>query len=720
MAVIFAGLGMLAGPGRARAQRPLGIDVSHWDGSITWSSVKNSGIAFAWAKATEGTDYTDDTFAFNEPSAKAAGVLIGAYHFAEYTNNLGLAGADAEANYFWGVAANYVKGGGYYLMPMLDVERDPSWGGYSKTTLSQWVNEWCSKVVSLAAAGGVTVKPVIYTGISFANTWLDSTVTQWPLWMANPNSQDPQTGGPNGTGPWSTWTLWQYSWTGSLPGVPSSGNIDMDAFHGTLSGLIQTLVIGGIVTNPPPPPPPAKVVGLFDLGPIGPTGLANPGGNGVKETYIVDVSKDGALAGSTDPNGNAFLWTATAGTISIGAGYALVGVDWYANSNVLAVANNWGNSTTHPWYWQGYYDGTSGSWTQLPGAGGSTSTAGYWFATGLGVASDNSDWWIGGYTTNTSTGNKQQTAYDYTNAPTAPQIVKFSNYSAGGHFWGGYMGASDTGAFVGTEEYGGSGSHGGGSVNAHWWQWQPTAIGSRPTFLGPPEAGNGTVVTTSYTCVAGAISGDGNIKGGLDKNVSTSYYGLWWDINGFVHKLPWLLIGGTTYANWMEIHCLNKDGTVMGGTYYVDPPTDSRFEAFVCSRSGTTITSTNKVGDLLSAQGINTNGWTFNDVTALSNDGNTLAGWGTTNGVTHAWLAQLPAPVIHITGISLSGGNALINFTSSGAWDTAASFTIQQCGTVNGTYSDVSPAASFTGSGGSFQATVQQGGNAQFYRIRHL
>jgi hypothetical protein len=123
---------------------------------------------------------------------------------------------------------------------------------------------------------------------------------------------------------------------------------------------------------------------------------------------------------------------------------------------------------------------------------------------------------------------------------------------------------------------------------------------------------------------------------------------------------------------------------------------------------------------LLNAHGLNTNGWTFTDVTALSDDGNTLVGWGLTNGETHAWLAQLPSAVIHVTGISLSGSNVVINFTSASAGDTTASFAAQQCGTVNGVYADVSPATTLTGSAGSFQATVPQSGDIQFYRIRHL
>lgn len=253
--MLVLGLGMLVGPERALAQRPIGIDVSHWQGTgINWVSVKASGVTFAYCKATEGVGYTDNTFTINEANAKAAGVLIGGYHFARYDGNT----ADAEAAYFWGVVKNYVKEGGYYLMPMLDLENivisgtsyNPGHWGYTKTTFSQWVNAWCMSVSNSAAATGITIKPVIYTSSSFAGTWLDSTVTKWTPWIANWNGQSPQTGSPSPWSPWSAWTFWQYSDAVSTPGA---GTVDGDVFNGTLAGL-AAYVIGGTrpgITNQP-------------------------------------------------------------------------------------------------------------------------------------------------------------------------------------------------------------------------------------------------------------------------------------------------------------------------------------------------------------------------------------------------------------------------------------------------------------------------------------
>ena len=57
-----------------------GIDVSKFQGDIDWNAVANSGVKFAWIKATEGGD-PDARFQANWEGAKAAGIPHGAYHF---------------------------------------------------------------------------------------------------------------------------------------------------------------------------------------------------------------------------------------------------------------------------------------------------------------------------------------------------------------------------------------------------------------------------------------------------------------------------------------------------------------------------------------------------------------------------------------------------------------------------------------------------------------
>ncbi|MEY4917277.1 MAG: hypothetical protein RL616_1190, partial [Verrucomicrobiota bacterium] len=84
-------------------------------------------------------------------------------------------------------------------------------------------------------------------------------------------------------------------------------------------------------------------------------------------------------------------------------------------------------------------------------------------------------------------------------------------------------------------------------------------------------------------------------------------------------------------------------------------------------------------------------------------------------------LPSLAPPVITVSNIVISGGNVLVKFTTTSGSDTTSSFVLRSSGTVNGTYADVSPAATITSLGGNqFQAsTPYLGGGALFYRIYH-
>ncbi|EEF62266.1 glycoside hydrolase family 25 protein [Pedosphaera parvula] len=235
VAISGAVLALAFVPGRALAQRPVGVDVSSYQGSINWTSVRNSGITYAWAKATEGVTVNDGYFVGNENNGKAAGVYMGAYHFARPNLN----SPAAEASHFWGVAGPYIKADGKSFMPMLDFEVFS--GVVGASSYSDWANQWCNAIVSDASAAGTVVKPVLYTSACSACNF-NSSVAQWISWIADYNGQNPQTGTP-----WSvcgscdvwgggSWSLWQFSSSGSVSGI--AGNVDMDVFNGNDAGLV--------------------------------------------------------------------------------------------------------------------------------------------------------------------------------------------------------------------------------------------------------------------------------------------------------------------------------------------------------------------------------------------------------------------------------------------------------------------------------------------------
>jgi len=61
--------------------RERGIDASHHQGAIDWSAVADDGISFAYLKATEGTSFTDPTFAGHREAAQDNGIPVGGYHY---------------------------------------------------------------------------------------------------------------------------------------------------------------------------------------------------------------------------------------------------------------------------------------------------------------------------------------------------------------------------------------------------------------------------------------------------------------------------------------------------------------------------------------------------------------------------------------------------------------------------------------------------------------
>ncbi len=164
--------------------------------------------------------------------AHAAGMLIGAYHYAR--PDLGNDAAD-EARYFVSVAGTYLKEG--YLRPALDLEEGASIG---KAALSNWVHKWMDTVKSETG-----IEPIIYVNSNYANNYLDSSVTKYNLWIAHWRCD---TGTPPNTGLWADWDFWQYyspNYCGqnSVPGI--SGGVDLDIFNGDMSSLYAFVITGG-------------------------------------------------------------------------------------------------------------------------------------------------------------------------------------------------------------------------------------------------------------------------------------------------------------------------------------------------------------------------------------------------------------------------------------------------------------------------------------------
>ncbi|MFT3839130.1 MAG: GH25 family lysozyme [Myxococcaceae bacterium] len=203
-----------------------GIDVSVYQGSVNWTSVKNAGRHFGIARVSDGLNHPDSWFSTNWSNMKAAGLIRGAYQFFEPGQD-----AAAQANM---VVAKVGKLGAGDLPVMLDMEVT---GGLSPSQITAKIHTWVNTIEA-----GTGKKPIVYTGAYFWDDYVKSSdFASLPLNVAWYGTNCPGT--PNA---WGMWTMHQYSSTGSVSGV--SGHVDEDVFNGTLA---QLQALAGATTPPP-------------------------------------------------------------------------------------------------------------------------------------------------------------------------------------------------------------------------------------------------------------------------------------------------------------------------------------------------------------------------------------------------------------------------------------------------------------------------------------
>ncbi len=197
-----------------------GIDVSQWQGTITWPSVAAAGKAFAIIKATEGRTFNDPYYVSNHTGAQAAGLWTGAYHFANPDATAG--DALLEADHFAAIA----RLGKHDLIPALDLEVS---GGLSIASLQTWVTTWLDEVTAK-----VGIRPMIYTSPAFWKKYMGDTTAMADagyktLWIAHWGVTSPTVPANNWGG--HGWTFWQYTSSGTVAGI--SGRVDLDRYNGT-------------------------------------------------------------------------------------------------------------------------------------------------------------------------------------------------------------------------------------------------------------------------------------------------------------------------------------------------------------------------------------------------------------------------------------------------------------------------------------------------------
>lgn len=192
-----------------------GIDVSRWQGIINWPTVKHN-VEFAMIKIG-GSDqgfYQDGQAVRNALEARAAGVPVGFYVY------LGGVGSIAdEVNHIKNLISN-IGGLRAGESLALDWEEQNNNEVYYVTGIAKGLID-----------AGVN-PPLIYMSLSRVrgSDWSPVVALNCGAWIAAWGNNDDVADTAPPSDEWPMWALWQYSSTGSVPGI--SGRVDMNYFQG--------------------------------------------------------------------------------------------------------------------------------------------------------------------------------------------------------------------------------------------------------------------------------------------------------------------------------------------------------------------------------------------------------------------------------------------------------------------------------------------------------
>lgn len=162
-----------------------GIDVSGWQGNINYEQVKNAGIEIIYMKASEGNNFVDPYFNQNYTNAKANGLKVGFYHYLTARN---VQEAVEQATFFLSV----ISGKNSDCRLAMDFE---SFGNLTITEINQIGLAFVRTVETLSKK-----EVVIYSNTNDAITIFEGELTNYPLWVAQYEVEEPT---PNGK--WNKW-----------------------------------------------------------------------------------------------------------------------------------------------------------------------------------------------------------------------------------------------------------------------------------------------------------------------------------------------------------------------------------------------------------------------------------------------------------------------------------------------------------------------------------
>lgn len=198
-----------------------GIDVSYAQGAINWQAVRDSGVKFAFLRASRGSTVNpsrgseDTTFKYNVTEATRVGINVGVYHYL-YAETV--ADARKEAKFFIKTIAPYK----ITYPVVLDVE-EQSQANLGKKKITQIAKAFLDEV---SAAGYYAM---LYSNKSWLTQYLDmSQLSGYEVWLAQWNTVPTYKG---------DFGVWQYSCKGIVSGI--DGYVDMNLSYKNYAKIIK-------------------------------------------------------------------------------------------------------------------------------------------------------------------------------------------------------------------------------------------------------------------------------------------------------------------------------------------------------------------------------------------------------------------------------------------------------------------------------------------------
>jgi len=210
------------------------IDVSHHQGVIDFNKVRSAGVIGVIMKATEGSTYVDDMYLSNRDNALLAGLKIATYHYLHH-----------------GDTDNQMQ---HYLDTVMPEAGERLVIDYEENDCN--IDDLVASVRWLKVNANfceLTVYGSAKLTEDVENAEHVQLLKPTSLWIARYSSSQPEIA----SNVWKTWTAWQYSQTGTVPGV--NGSVDTNSFNGSRENCEKWF---GPVSQPEPSPQTAVEISI--------------------------------------------------------------------------------------------------------------------------------------------------------------------------------------------------------------------------------------------------------------------------------------------------------------------------------------------------------------------------------------------------------------------------------------------------------------------------